>query len=139
MTSATFLWRSWRRQPEETPPLMGDEALDNYNEGNVVLPFPRLGGPPGGPPLNPPGGGGTFNMEARVAKLEATTDYIKNDVGMLKTDMRDVRDRVARIEEMIKNLPSKGFIITVVSSFLAICIALLSIVPRLQSWVGVLP
>jgi hypothetical protein len=66
------------------------------------------------------GGGGTFDgMEARVAKLEADIEYIKRDVGELRTDMKDVRERTIKIEG---SMATKAFVFTVygiVSVFLA--------------------
>lgn len=49
--------------------------------------------PPPGPPLQPPGGGGTLDgMEARVAKLESAVEYIQRDIGEIKIDIRSLRD-----------------------------------------------
>jgi hypothetical protein len=68
------------------------------------------------------GGGGGGSMEPRVAKLEANMEYVKRDVGELRLDMRDVRDRVIKIEGDISQLPSKAFVFGVfgvVTTFLA--------------------
>lgn len=40
--------------------------------------------PTGGPPED-------GNMEARVAKLESTTEYIQRDIAELKVDVRELR------------------------------------------------
>src|ERR1700693_6343698 len=44
----------------------------------------------------PPGGGGPYNpsMEARVAKLESSVEYIQRDIGEIKTDIRDIKKAV---------------------------------------------
>jgi hypothetical protein len=51
--------------------MSGEDAKSYAN--NVVSIAGKLGnGPPAGPPLQPPGGGGTSDgMEARVTRLEA--------------------------------------------------------------------
>ena len=53
----------------------------------------RPGEQPPGPPLQPPGGGGTFDgMEPRVAKLEAAVEHIQRDISEIKSDLRALRD-----------------------------------------------
>jgi len=53
----------------------------------------RPGEQPPEPPLQPPGGGGTFDgMEPRVAKLEAAVEHIQRDIGEIKSDLRALRD-----------------------------------------------
>ena len=53
----------------------------------------RSGEQPPGPPLQPPGGGGTFDgMEPRVAKLEAAVEHIQRDISEIKSDLRALRD-----------------------------------------------
>ncbi len=61
-------------------------------------------------------------MEPRVAKLEADMDYVKRDVGELRVDMREIRDRVIKIEADVSHLPSKAFVFAVfgvVTAFLS--------------------
>jgi len=95
---------------------------------------------PPGPPLQPPSGGGTSNgMEARVAKLEAHVQHILGDVSALKADMRDVRDRLPRIETRLDHLPGKGFIVTVVVATIALLGALITLQQQIQAWIGIAP
>lgn len=55
------------------------------------------------------GGGGTYDgMEARVKRLE-------DDVSEIKADMKDVRDRIARVEGEIRRLPGYPGIATIVA------------------------
>ena len=75
-------------------------------------------------------------MESRVAKLEALTDVVRTDVGALKADVRDVRDRVIRLEEKVNHLPSKGFIVTATTAPLALLAAIVLLQGKLQSLVG---
>lgn len=51
-------------------------------------------------------------MEARVAKIEVFMETIRSEVTTLRTDGRDVRDRLIRLEERVAHLPSKGFLFT---------------------------
>jgi hypothetical protein len=76
---------------------MPDDPLGEYQEDKIVdlLRYQerRIGGRgPPWPPLQPPGGGGTFDgMEARVAKLEAVVEHIQRDISDIKGDVRGLR------------------------------------------------
>jgi hypothetical protein len=61
-----------------------------------------------GSTLRSAGNAGLF--EPRLARLENDIEYVKRDVGELRTDMRDVRDRVMKIETDIDHLPTKAFV-----------------------------
>ena len=37
------------------------------------------------------GGGNNGGMEARVAKLESSVEYIQRDIGEIKTDIKEIR------------------------------------------------
>jgi hypothetical protein len=74
-----------------------------------------------------------------VAKLQADGDYTKRDLGELRTDMRDVRDRMSKIEVRVDHLPSKGFIVLVVTMALTVIGGLLTIAPKLQNLAGTTP
>jgi len=53
----------------------------------------RIGGAnPPGPPLQPPGGGGTYDgmLEPRVASLEADVKNIRENIGEMKADLKSV-------------------------------------------------
>jgi hypothetical protein len=69
--------------------------------GNVVEYRHSLGlRRPPGPPLEPPGGGGSDEMEARVKALETHIEYVRDDLKSLRTDVRELRsahDRDFRI------------------------------------------
>lgn len=84
--------------------------------------------------LKSSGGGGTFDgMEPRVAKLEAMAEHMTADVGQLKADMRDVRDRAAVIDVKVDHLPGKGFIVASVVISLAIVAALVGFAQNIQA------
>ena len=71
-----------------------------------------------------------------LAKLQSDGEYIKRDLGEVRTDMRDLRDRMSRLEVRVDHLPSKGFIVGVVMIALTLIGGLLTVAPKLQSWAG---
>jgi hypothetical protein len=74
-----------------------------------------------------------------IAKLDVDVQYLKRDLTESRTDIRDMRDRLARLEERVAHLPSKGFIVTVVLASLAIATSFLTLAPRLWNSSGVVP
>jgi hypothetical protein len=82
-------------------------------------------------------------MLVEIAKIQSDGEYLKRDLGEVRSDIKefrnrlgDVGDRLARLEERVAHLPGKGFIIVVVTTFLVIVGGLLTIAPKLQSLVG---
>lgn len=71
-----------------------------------------------------------------VTKLQAQQEFILRDLHESRGDIRDVRDRLARLEERVEHLPSKGFIVAVVTTALVIVGGLLTLAPKLQEWIG---
>jgi hypothetical protein len=74
-----------------------------------------------------------------IAKLQSGGEYLKRDLSEMRTDMRDVRDRMARLEVRVDHLPTKGFIVAAVIASLTITGVFLAIAPKLQSFVATLP
>lgn len=74
-----------------------------------------------------------------VTKLQVEHVHVKAAVSETSSDMKDVRDRLARLEERVTHLPSKGFIALVVTTSLVIAGGLLTVAPKLQSWAGTSP
>ena len=72
-------------------------------------------------------------VPVQIAKLQSDAEYIKRDVSELRVDVRDVRDRLARLEERVIHLPGKGFIIVVVTTAMVIIGGLITIAPKLQA------
>lgn len=70
---------------------------------------------------------------AEIAKPRSDAEYVKHDVAELRTDVRDVRDRLARLEERVLHLPAKGFIVVIVTTALLIIGDLVTIAPRLRA------
>jgi hypothetical protein len=85
----------------------------------------------GEPPYD--GGDGGDGMMERVVRLEAKVEHVQTDVTELRTDMKDVRDRLKGLEVKVDHLPSKGFIVTALLASLALMTALISFQEKLQA------
>ncbi len=68
-------------------------SLDNPDyTANVIRYNEGLGRRrPPGPLLQPPGDGGSDNMEARVKALETHIEYVRSDLQAIKLDVRELR------------------------------------------------
>jgi hypothetical protein len=55
-----------------------------------------------------------------ILKLQVDGDYTKKFLGELQVDMRDMRERMTRLEVTVGHLPNKGFIVGVVTTTLLI-------------------
>jgi len=86
------------------------------------------------------------DLVARVASLEAHVDTIRQDVGVLKQDTRDGRERLIklggqleRLEDRVERLPTKGSVIAYAFSIVAAIGALILFEQRIQQWIGLVP
>ena len=116
--------------------------------GDVLRLSPSAGGshlPVVTPSLKFGGGNGTpGSMELRLAKVEVDVDYIKRDVGELKIDVRsmksdisDLRVDVARLDERVKALPGKGFLVTTSLAIITFLSAMFLFADKLREVLGV--
>ena len=71
-----------------------------------------------------------------IAKIQSDSNYLRRDVNEARTDVREVRDRLARLETNVNHLPGKGFIVGVVIAALTILGGIITIAPRLQALVA---
>lgn len=85
-------------------------------------------------------------MEARVARLESGVGHIKDALMALKNDARelarnvtDIKVGLATVTERVNNLPTKGFVVSVVLAALAVIAALFVLQGNLQQLLRVLP
>jgi chromosome segregation ATPase len=83
------------------------------------------------------------DLRTDVRDLQTAGEYTKRELVELRTDVRDLRmnvrdlgDRMSKLEVRVDHLPSKGFIVVVVTIALTIIGGLLSVAPKLQSWTG---
>lgn len=93
-------------------------------------PDPGVGPPPRG------SGRDSDILHVEMAKIQSDAEYLKRDLGEVRTDMRDIRDRMATLEERVRHLPSKEFIVVVVTTSLLIGGGLMTIAPKLWTWAG---
>ena len=96
----------------------------------IQSPEPGIGAPPRD------AGRSLDVLHTEIVKIQVDGDYTKKFLGELQTDMRDVRDRMAKLEVRVDHLPSKGFIVGVVVLALTLIGALVTIAPKLQSLAG---
>ncbi len=109
----------------------------------------RFGGSrPPGPPLQPPGGGGTYDgmLEARVARLEADVGHIQRDVAEIKDavkgigkDVTDLKVNHATVSERIAHLPTYGQSFAMLTGMLALIAALVVFQGQIQKLAGLSP
>jgi hypothetical protein len=71
-----------------------------------------------------------------IAKLQSDGEYTKRDLAAVREDVKDARDRIARLEVKVDHLPSKGFIVSALIAVLTIVGLLLAISPQLQRLAG---
>jgi len=95
---------------------------------------------PPGPSLQPPGSGSGYDgmLEARVASLEADVKNIRENVGDMKSALRDAGKDLtelkvshATLNERISHLPTKSYIGWWISGGLTVAVAALTILSRL--------
>jgi hypothetical protein len=96
-------------------------------------------GPTVGNPPNEPNNRSSDILLTEVAKLQSDGEYTRRDLNELRTDMRDLRDRIAKLEVRVDHLPSKEFIVTVTVIALGIIGALVTLAPKLQGLAGTAP
>ena len=79
-------------------------------------------------------------MLTEVAKLQSDGEHLKRDLGETRLDMKDIRDRMTRLEVRVDHLPSKGFIVAAltigVTVFSGIVTLIVTLAPKLQALTG---
>lgn len=78
-------------------------------------------------------------VHTEIAIIRNEAEHTKTLLTELKTDMRDMRDRMARLEVRVDHLPSKGFIVGATILGLTVIGGLLTVAPKLQSMAGTSP
>lgn len=110
---------------------VSDALMQRLGNSDFAAVGPIVGG--GG------GGDGMDELRSRVSKIEAYTDTIREDISSIKPDLKDVRERFARLEANVGHLPSKGYINTVVVGTIVLIGAFITFQGQIQSLLGVLP
>lgn len=92
-------------------------------------------------------GAGRFDgMEARIASLEAHVDHIRDDIGDIKLDVRELTKTVSiaganmrEFDSRISSLPTKGWMIaTLLVTAAAIC-AVIIYLEQIRHYLGIVP
>lgn len=101
------------------------EDSDAISNNVISMPMARASGKIGsGPLLPPPGGGGVDGIEARLAKLEASQEFIQRRLDMIDGRLDTISSSLVAIQVSLAKLEertaSKGFVITVVLAALAV-------------------
>lgn len=117
---------------------MSDDS-DALRSNILRHPSARAEGPIGSGPLTPGGGGGD-GIESRLAKLEAGQEHMDRSLTQMDNRLEKMSDALTRIEVALARLDeraaSKGFVVTVVVSALALLAALSLFGPQIRSMVG---
>src|SRR5579862_5215848 len=92
-----------------------------------------------GAPQRDEGGRLSDILHVEIAKIQSDGEYLKRDLTETRADMRDVRDRMTRLEVRVDHLPSKGFIVAAVITSLTIAGALVALAPMIQTLAGTAP
>ncbi len=84
------------------------------------------------------GGDGTSDgMEARVTRLETSLEFIKRDVGELRSDVSGLKVDFARLDERVKNLPGKSFIVSSTMGGVGFVTAIVVFADKVRELIGV--
>lgn len=78
-------------------------------------------------------------LHVEIGKLQNDGEHIKNLLGEVRADVKDVRDRLIRLETNVSHLPGKGFTVVVVTSALLIGGAIASALFGLQAYLSSRP
>jgi hypothetical protein len=78
-------------------------------------------------------------LHVEIGKLQNDGEHIKSLLGEVRADVKEARDRLARLETNVSHLPGKGFIVVVVTSALVIGGAAASGLVALQNYLSPKP
>jgi hypothetical protein len=93
------------------------------------------------------GGAGRFEgMEARIASLEAHVDHIRDDVGDIRLDLKELTKTMgtagAEMREFdgrINSLPTKGWMMATLLILTAVICAVVIYIEQIRHYLGVVP
>ena len=76
------------------------------------------------------------DMERHLATMEAHVEHIRNEVASLKADLKDVGERMRRLDEKVSRLPGKSFAVSAALLALALLAALIAFQAKVQAFLG---
>src|SRR5262249_32629238 len=88
----------------------------------------------------------SYGTEARIASMEAHVDHMRDDLGDMRRDYRDLTKAFAAtgndvrgLDDRISYLPGKGWMFTSMLLFTVIICAVLIYLDQIRDYLGVLP
>jgi len=98
------------------------------------------------PPKVATGGALPYGTEARIASIEAHVDHMRDDLGDMRRDFRDMTktimsagNDVRELDDRVSSLPGKGWMFTAMLLFTAIICAVIIYLEQIRDYIGVLP
>ena len=93
------------------------------------------------------GGAGRFEgMEARIASIEAHVDHIREDIGDMRLDLRELTKTVGiagaetrELDGRMSSLPSRGWMTVSLLVIAAAICAVIIYLEQIRQYLGVLP
>jgi len=126
---------------------MSDTELDNPENdlppSDSEEPPKPLGRAQPGPLRSGSGAGKVDYMEARIASIEAHVDHMRDDLGDMRLDLREVTKSVGvagsdmrELDARIASLPGKGWMFTAMLFFTAIICAVIIYLEEIRQYIG---
>lgn len=113
--------------------------FSDYRQSKIIQAAGRFGGKgPPGPPLNPPGGGGTYDgMDGWQTSVENRLSQIAVDLRGVNTQVGTLNTSSATMLERVSHLPTKSFIVTTVIAGLTLVGLLITFQSQIQAFLKV--
>ena len=126
---------------------MSDTELDNpandLPPSDSEEPPKPLGRAQSGALRSGSGAGKVDYMEARIASIEAHVDHMRDDLGDMRLDLREVTKSVGvagsdmrELDARIASLPGKGWMFTAMLFFTAIICAVIIYLEEIRQYIG---
>jgi hypothetical protein len=84
-------------------------------------------------------GGGSYSRSddsERLARIETAVEFMREDLHELRVDVRDVRDRMIRLEGTVATLPTKTWAMSAVLVVLSVMTALIAFQEQIRVYLG---
>ena len=92
------------------------------------------------------GGAVPYGTDARIASIEAHVDHMRDDLGDMRRDFRDMTktimsagNDVRELDDRVASLPGKGWMFMAMLLFTAIICAVIIYLEQIREYIGVLP
>ena len=126
---------------------MSDTELDNpandLPQSDSEEPPKPAGRAQSGPLRSGSGAGKVDYMEARIASIEAHVDHMRDDLGDMRLDLREVTKSVGvagsdmrELDARIASLPGKGWMFTAMLFFTIVICAVIIYLEQIRQYIG---